>query len=82
MLRLVEKSENSVYAHLTTGEIASALKALRDDVAQTGSFDKPALNSLLAPTGSIQEISIENRWGEKMLQLAQEIVQLAEKLSF
>jgi hypothetical protein len=77
---LVEKSENSVYAHLTTVEIANVLRAIMHDVSTSGSLDKSKLNSLLAPTGSIQEISIKNRWGKRMLRLAQEIDKLQSHL--
>lgn len=73
LCNLIEKSDDSVYAHLTTGEIIQALQNIKNDFTQTGSFDKAKLGSLLAPTGSIQEISMDNGWEEKFLQLAKEI---------
>ena len=59
----------------------AALQNIRDDFLKTGSFDHERLASLIGPTGSIQEISIDNGWGEKFLQLAQEIDLLSSQLS-
>lgn len=73
LCNLIERSDDSVYAHLTRSEIIQVLQSIKNDFSQTGAFDKVQLDFLLAPTGSIQEISMNNHWGEKFVQLAQKI---------
>ena len=77
---LIEKSDNSIYASSTTSEMIDALQNIKNDFLKTGSFDREKLFSLLAPTSSIQEISIANGWGEKFLKFAQEIDVLSNQL--
>lgn len=78
---MIEKSEASLYASSATSEMIAALQNIKDDFLKTGSFDQEKLAYLLAPTGPIQEISIDNGWREKFLQVAQEIDLLSSQLS-
>lgn len=73
LCNLVEQSDDALYAHLTIHQILQTLQNIRNDLSQTGSLNESQLAFLLAPTGPIQEVSIDNGWGEKFLQLAKEI---------
>jgi hypothetical protein len=49
------------------------LQTIQTKFEQTGILDKIQLNLLFAPTGSIQEISIDNGWGAEFIKLAAEV---------
>ena len=69
-LELVESSETAAYAHDTVEEIAQRLReAVR--ALETGEpVDRSSLGVLFAPTGSIQETSIYNAWGDECVTLS------------
>ena len=55
-------------------EIERLISALEFEIARSRSsqsIDTKRLGQLFAPTGAIQEISIENDWGDEFLQIAE-----------
>jgi len=69
----LQSSTDSVYAHRSADEIIAILQTIQTQFEQTGKLNQAQLNLLFGPTGSIQEISIDNDWGEEFLELAQMI---------
>jgi len=70
---LLQNSQDSLYAHLSVDEVITALQTIQTKLEQTGILDKAQLNLLFGPTGSIQEISIDNGWGDEFIKLATEV---------
>jgi hypothetical protein len=78
-IELLRNSQDSLYAHHSTDEVISSLQTIQDLFEQTGQLDKAAISLLFAPTGAIQEISMDNGWGNKFLELAQEVDRILAK---
>jgi hypothetical protein len=74
----LKKSRDPVYSHYNVDEIIMTLMALQKQYEQTGRLDNASVISLFAPTGIIQEISIDNGWGDRFLELAQELDELTK----
>jgi hypothetical protein len=72
-ISLLQNSQDSLYAHLSVDEVITALQTIQTKFEQTGILDKTQLNLLFGPTGSIQEISIDNGWGYEFIKLAGEV---------
>jgi hypothetical protein len=70
-LDLVEASQSSGWATDTPEEIARDLRSALDALAAGKDVDASHLGFLFAPTGSIQETSIDNGWGEEFLALSE-----------
>ena len=68
---LLESSGNSIYAARNTWEIKAEICEICRNIDTPHSMEK--LKILLAPTGDLQEISIDNGWGEEFLLIAREI---------
>ena len=66
----LKQSEDSIYSHSTVAEI---IQQLEEELAKIKNFlpiDKNRLSLLFAPTGGIQETSIDNGWGQEFLELS------------
>jgi hypothetical protein len=74
-IELLQNSDNSLYTHRSVDEVIATLQAIQTEFEQTGQLDHVQLNLLFAPTSSIQEIAIDNGWGEEFLVLAKECTQ-------
>jgi len=70
-LELVESSETALYSHDTVEEIAQRLREAVRALESGEPVDKSSLGVLFAPTGSIQETSLYNGWGDECLTLSQ-----------
>ncbi|QQO07619.1 hypothetical protein [Breznakiella homolactica] len=73
MLILLNQSNDSVYAHQTVSEVKDFITESIKAINRNKEIDKEKLLYLLLPTGSLQEISIENGWGEEFLKLASKV---------
>lgn len=67
-IQLLQNSHDSAYTHASVDEIIAALQAI-----QRGEEDQARLRLFFAPTGPIQEIAMDNGWGNEFLRLAKEI---------
>jgi hypothetical protein len=70
--RLLSESEDSNWASSSAVDVRAEVDALRVKEVLSRS-DEEALRFLLAPTGSLQDISIDNGWGDKFCRLADAI---------
>ena len=67
-----ENSEETGYSHLTTGEVTNQLQAAVTCLDEGRQPDFDTLSILFAPTCSLQDIAIDNGWGDDFLVLAAE----------
>ncbi|HQZ99654.1 MAG TPA: hypothetical protein PLJ62_05620 [Thermoflexales bacterium] len=68
---LLRRSEESLYAQRTPAQAASAITREIDSLTRAQTFaDYDELRLLFAPTGALQEIAIDNGWGEAFLRIA------------
>src|SRR4051812_14637105 len=80
---LIEASDDALYSRSPNADILRSLKKIKLRLANSGPIEKLELDQLgilFGPTGSIQEVSIDNGWGDKFLELAQEIDQLSDSI--
>lgn len=69
-LLLLQRSESSDWASLPVEEVIRQLKVELDKARNSQPLDTKKLEFLYAPTGSLQEISIENGWGKEFIEIA------------
>ena len=74
-LSFLRESESSLYSSLTVEEVIRELEEHLDKWKKSQVGDIERLRFLFGPTGSIQEISIDNGWGKEFLEIA-EVVDL------
>lgn len=67
---LLRESESSLYGSLSVEEVILQLEKELDKRTKSQQFDIERLRFLFAPTGSIQEISIDNGWEKEFLEIA------------
>jgi hypothetical protein len=67
---LLRKSSPSTWGASSPTEAMELLELERNKVLLSQQFDKKLLQSLFAPTGSIQEISIGNGWGDEFIEIS------------
>jgi hypothetical protein len=72
-LELVESSRASPYAHDNVEDMARRLRTAIHALESGERVDRSDLGLLFAPTGSIQETSLDNGWGEEFLALSEAI---------
>jgi hypothetical protein len=72
-LSLLRESESSLYGRLTVEEVICQLEDELDKVKNSQPVDMHRLRFLFAPTGSIQEISIDNGWENEFLEMSKVI---------
>jgi hypothetical protein len=66
----LRRSQSSVWANLSTDEIIQELKSEITKAKNSQPNDVQLLASLFAPTGAIQETSIDNSWGDDFLRIS------------
>jgi hypothetical protein len=72
-IELLQNSVDSLYVHMSVAAVSAVLQIIQGQFEQTGELDKTRLRLLFAPTGSLQEIAIDNGWGAEFLLLAAEM---------
>jgi hypothetical protein len=72
-IELLQRSADSAYARISVNEIITSLQAIQTKFEQTGRLDTAQLSLFFGPTGSIQEIAIDNDWRDEFLELAKKI---------
>jgi len=78
--RLVEKSEPSDWILTSPEEIASDLLRAVAAIDEKKPFAAAALSLHFAPTGSLQETAIWNRWTDDYMRLSSEFDELIKRL--
>lgn len=66
----LKHSEDPIYSHSTVAEIIQQLEEEIVKIKNSQPIDKNRLSLLFAPTGGIQETSIDNGWGQEFLELS------------
>jgi hypothetical protein len=64
--KLVDSSEDSAWSHLTTAQISQRIQYAIDTIEDGGKADVQELLLLFAPTGAIQDTSIDIGWGYEL----------------
>jgi len=72
-LSFLRESESSLYSSLTVEEVIRELEEHLDKWKKLQLVDIERLRFLFGPTGSIQEISIDNGWGREFLEIAEAV---------
>lgn len=67
----LRRSESSNWSNMPVEEIIRKLEAEVNKVKAAKPIDVIMLDRLFAPTGVIQEISIDNGWGTKFLRISE-----------
>ena len=70
-ISLLQKSESSTWSSLSPQEIIRRLEAEIGKAQNRKPVDVDLLDRFFAPTGVIQEISMDNGWGTKFLHIAE-----------
>ena len=70
-ISFLQKSESSDWSSLSPQEIIRRLEAEVGKAQNRKPVDVDLLDRLFAPTGVLQEISMDNGWGTKFLRLAE-----------
>ncbi len=72
-IKLLEKSEDSVWANYTVEEAREILRTELENYKKTGEisgFGKSQISFLFLPTSALQDIAIDNGWGDEYLEIA------------
>jgi len=69
-IQFLQDSQDPIYSHSTVAEIIQQLEEEIVKIKNSEPIDKKRLSFLFGPTGSIQETSIDNGWGEEFLELS------------
>jgi hypothetical protein len=70
-ISLLQKSESSAWSSMPIDEIIRRLQSEMEKARNRKPLDIVVLDRLFAPTGVIQEISIDNGWGTRFLQISE-----------
>lgn len=73
IIELLDKSEDTIWANYTVEEAKEILQTELENYKQTRQLSDSAkyrINFLFLPTGALQEISIDNGWGDKYVKIA------------
>lgn len=73
ILEYLKRSNDSIYSYSTVEEIKNTIYEITAQIDNNKKVDKQKIKYLIAPTGSLQEISIDNGWGEKFVTIASKI---------
>ena len=68
---LLRKSQPSIWGTLSPVEAIELLEIKLNKIRTSQKFDKKLIQSLFAPTGSIQEISIDTGWGDEFIEISE-----------
>lgn len=77
---LVRQSEPSLWSGTSHQSAMDSLTRLRGQLSEAGPVDIIKARLLFAPTGILQEISIDNDWGHHFLELARDVDRLLAQL--
>ncbi|MBL8099429.1 MAG: hypothetical protein JNK81_09615 [Anaerolineales bacterium] len=69
-LTYLNNSESSVYSNRSVNEIIQDLEKIILEINKSQRYNKAHLGFLFAPTGAIQDTSIDNGWGDKFLEIS------------
>jgi hypothetical protein len=72
-IALLENSEDSAWANYSVREAVEILQSALESCRQTqkiSSSGRSQINFLFLPTGALQEIAIDNGWGDEYLEIA------------
>ena len=69
-IAFLRNSQSSAWAQMSVEEIVQALEAEITKLMISQPMDAKLLGFLFAPTGAIQETSIDNGWGNDFLRIA------------
>ncbi len=69
-IQFLRDSQDSIYSHLTVAEIIQQLEEELAKIKNSQPIDKNRLSLLFGPTGSIQDTSIDNGWGQEFLEIS------------
>ncbi|WP_444905615.1 hypothetical protein ACJJIR_12630 [Microbulbifer sp. SSSA008] len=78
-LRLAKISEDSIWSDMDVEEISGMLSKAVEKIEAGKSPSMFKLKYLFAPTGPIQETSMENGWSDLYLELSERFDEAAEK---
>lgn len=70
-IAFLQNSESSLWSYASAKEIIVKLEAEVARARSLKSVDTETLKMLFAPTGVIQETSIDNGWGKEFLRIAE-----------
>ena len=71
----LKDSEDSLWSSLSVQEIIEQLETELNKIKKSQQIDLKRLSYLFAPTGCIQDISIDNGWGNEFIELSNVIDQ-------
>lgn len=72
-IELLEKSEDSVWANYSVAEAQEILQSELENYRRTREISesgKYEINLLFLPTSALQEISIDNGWGDEYVKIS------------
>ena len=72
-LSFLRESESSFWSSLSVEELISKLEDELHKSKNSQQFDLKQLKFLFAPTGPIQDTSIDNGWGDQYLEISKTI---------
>jgi len=70
-ISFLHNSQSSDWAPMSVEEIIQQLEAEIAKIKKSQPFDARLLGFLFAPTGAIQETSIDNGWGDDFLRISE-----------
>ena len=76
-IALLQKSESSGWSSMSVDEMIRRLEAEIRKAQNRKPLDVILLDRLFAPTGAIQEISIDNGWGTRFLHISEVVDEFA-----
>ena len=72
----MQRSASSEWASKSVDELSRELEMNIVAIRSSGNIDEGRLRFLFAPTAPIQEVAIDNGWGEDFLRLAEIVDQI------
>ena len=70
-ISFLRNSQSSDWAGMSVGELILELESEIERIKNSKAADAKRIGFLFAPTGPIQEISIDNGWGDEFLRLSE-----------
>lgn len=73
IIELLKKSEDTIWANYSVEEAIQIFQTELENYKQTQKLSdsgKSGIHFLFLPTGALQEISIDNGWGDEYVQIA------------
>lgn len=74
-ISFLRQSKSSAWSSMPVEEVIRRLEAEIKKARELKPVDADLLDRLFAPTGAIQEISIDNGWGTKFLRISEVVDQ-------